>query len=201
MKSKTLLIGVGVAIGLAIVLAGWQFVQSNYKLHGSVIDPAIPAADFTLVDQNGASFRLSDQSGKIVLIFFGYTHCPDVCPVTLSQFKQIKKQLGKKADQVRFVFITVDPDRDTMEELRRYVPNFDPDFIGLTGSTPDLEKVWKSYGVFSEKQPADSQGNYMVDHTARTYLVDQQGNWRLTYPFGIESSQMIADLEHLLRSQ
>lgn len=200
MKSKTFLIGVGVVIGLAAVLIGWQFAQRNYQFHGSVFDPPIPAADFDLIDQNGADFRLSDQTGKIVLVFFGYTHCPDVCPVTLSQFKQIKKQLGKNAEQVRFVFITVDPDRDTIAEINRYVPNFDADFIGLTGQIADLEKVWKSYGVFAAKQPVDPQGNYLVDHTARIYLIDQQGNWRLTYPFGMESGQILDDLEHLLQN-
>ncbi len=120
-------------------------------------------------------FRLSDQKGQIVLLFFGYTHCPDVCPVTLSHFKQIKADLGDQADQVRFVFITVDPERDTADQLSQYLPNFDPDITGLTGSRQSLESVWKSYGVYQAKQEVGSAAGYLVDHTARTYLIDQQG--------------------------
>jgi protein SCO1 len=202
MKTKLSFVIIGILIGLALVITGWQFSQRNYRYHGSLINPPVVAADFSLVDQNGSPFRLSEQRGKIVLLFFGYTHCPDVCPVTLSQFRQVKGQLGNKAEEVRFVLITVDPERDTVEQLRRYVPNFDPDFIGLTGSRSDLEKVWKSYGVYAEEQPHGDSGHsddaYLVDHTARVYLVDQQGNWRLTYPFGMEASQMTDDLEHLL---
>lgn len=203
MKSRFFLVGIGVLIGLALVFIGWQFSQRNYRFQGSLIDPPVPAADFSLVDHNGASFRLSDQRGKIVLLFFGYTYCPDVCPVTMSVFRQVKQQLGSQADDVRFVFVTVDPERDTVEQMQRYVPNFDPDFIGLTGAQSDLEKVWKSYGVYASKQPVDNSGqsgdNYLVDHTARVYLVDQAGDWRLTYPFGMEASQITDDLEYLLR--
>lgn len=203
MKTRFLVVGSGVLIGLALVFTGWLFSQRNYRFQGSLIDPPVPAADFTLVDHNGDSFRLSDQRGKITLLFFGYTYCPDVCPVTMSQFRQIKQQLGNKAADVRFIFVTVDPERDTVEQMRRYVPNFDPDVIGLTGARGELEKVWKAYGVYASKQPSGDSGqsgnNYLVDHTARTYLIDQDGNWRLTYPFGMEASQLTDDLEYLLR--
>jgi protein SCO1 len=199
MKSKYFLMVIGVVIGLALVFGAWQLSQRNYRFQGSLIDPPAPAADFSLLDQNGNLFNLSDQRGKIVLVFFGYTHCPDECPVTLSQFKQIKEQLKDKSEDVRFVLITVDPERDTQSEMRKFVANFDPSFIGLTGSVADLEPVWKSYGVFVEKGPANEQGDYEIDHVSRVYLVDQQGNWRLTYPFGMEGSQITNDLEHLLQ--
>jgi protein SCO1 len=203
MKSRFLWVGIGILVGLAAVYAGWQFTQRSYRFQGSLIDPPVPAADFSLTDLTGSAFRLSDQRGKIVLLFFGYTYCPDVCPVTLSEFRKINQQLGNDAKNVRFIFITVDPERDTIEQLRRYVPNFDPSFIGLTGSRSDLEKVWKSYGVYASKQPvsnsSQSEDNYLVDHTARVYLIDQQGNWRLTYPFGMEAGQITDDLEFLLR--
>jgi len=205
MKSRFLFVGIGVVIGLGLVFAGWQFSQANYRFQGSLIDPPVPAADFSLTDHNGNPFRLGDQRGKIVLLFFGYTYCPDVCPVTMSQFRQIKQQLGETAADVRFVFITVDPERDNAGQLRRYVPNFDPDFIGLTGERSALEIVWKNYGVYADKQPLDdsdhSGDNYLVDHTARVYLIDRQGDWRLTYPFGMEASQLTDDLEYLLRQK
>jgi protein SCO1/2 len=199
MNSKYTLVGLGAAIGLVIVFGAWWFAQRNYRFQGSLIDPPVPAADITLADQNGNVFQLSEQKGKIVLIFFGYTHCPDVCPVTLSQFKQIKQQLKQGAENIEFVFISVDPERDTPEVIGRYVTNFDASFLGLSGSPAELASVMKSYGVFAQKTNDDGQGNYLVDHTARTYLVDQQGNWRLTYPFGMETEQIIADVSYLLR--
>ncbi|MBP1692678.1 MAG: electron transport protein SCO1/SenC [Chloroflexi bacterium] len=198
MKSKVVLFGAGIFIGLALVLGGWGIYKVGYQFHGSVINPPVRAADFSLIDQNGTSYRLSDQRGKTVLLFFGYTHCPDECPGTLAQFKQIKQQIGGKAKDVEFVMITVDPTRDTREQLHNYVPGFDPAFIGLTGSPADLEQVWKSYGVYVSPAPADSQGNYEVGHNTRIYLIDKQGDWRITYPYGMESSQIAEDLDHLL---
>lgn len=199
MKSKYGWVAIGVLIGLGLVFGAWWYTQANYRFRGSSIEPVMPAADFSLIDHTNTDYRLSDQKGKIVLIFFGYTHCPDVCPVTLSQYKQIKAQLGKNADQVSFIFITVDPERDTVAEMGRYVPNFDPAFVGLTGPREVLEKVWKDYFVYQQRGQVDEQGNYLIDHTARIYLVDQEGNLHLTFPFGMESSDIVADIEYLLR--
>ncbi len=200
---KFWLITIGILVGLGLVFGAWRLAKRNYRYQGSLIDPPIPAVDFSLTDQNGRSFRLSDQKGKIVMVFFGFTHCASECPVTLSQFKQIKQQLGNKAQDVEFVMITVDPERDSVAGIRQYLSAFDPSFIGLTGAQADMEQVWKSYGIFVEKTASASHssgdhGEYDVEHTLRTYLVDQQGNWRLTYPFGIEVNQITSDLENLL---
>lgn len=189
----------GVIIGLALILVGWQIYDLTYTYQGSLIDPPLPAADFELIDQNGQPFRLSKQRGRVVLMFFGYTNCPDVCPVTLTEFKQVKQQLGKSAEDVSFVFISVDPERDTRERVKLYMNNFDSTFIGLTGDRAALEPVWKSYGVYQAQQDTGSAAGYLVDHTARVYAIDTQGNWRLTYPFGMEVEKMIADVAHLLR--
>jgi len=196
--SKMSLLGIGVVLGLALVLVGWYVMDQNYTYQGVLIDPPARAADFELTDQHGQPFRLSDQKGKIVLIFFGYTNCPDVCPVTLSEFRQIKEQLRDQADQVEFVYITVDPERDTVERLGQYMTNFDPEFYGLTGEMNDLEEVWTSYGVYRAKQEMGSAAGYLMDHTARTYLIDQQSNWHLNYPFGMEVEKIVADIRHLL---
>jgi protein SCO1/2 len=201
MKTKYFLLGVGVLLGVALVLTGWQFIQRPYTFRGSLIDPPVPAADFELTDQNDQPFRLSDQKGQIVLLFFGYTHCPDVCPLTLSHFKQIKAELGDQADQVRFVFVTVDPERDTAAALNEYLPNFDSQIVGLTGSMESLEGVWKAYGVYRAKQEVGSAAGYLMDHTARTYLIDQQGNWRLTYPFEMGKDEILQDVLHLLNNE
>jgi protein SCO1/2 len=200
--NKIWFIGSGVVIGLALTLViGWYLLDQNYRYHGAVIEPPAQAADFTLTDQDGNPFRLSDQKGKIVLIFFGYTHCPDVCPITLAEFKQIKAMLGDKADQVRFVFVTVDPERDTPETINTFLQNFDPTFIGLTSDRATLEPVWKAYGVYQQKQDAGSAAGYLVDHSTRTYLIDSAGSWRINYPYGMEPEKIAQDLGHLMKEQ
>jgi protein SCO1/2 len=198
--NKIGLLGSGVVIGLALTLAaGWFFLNQNYRYQGVVIEPPAQAADFTLTDQNGDPFRLSDQQGQLVLVFFGYTHCPDVCPITLSEFKKIKAMLGKKADQVRFVYITVDPERDSAERINTFLQNFDPTFIGLTGDRATLEPVWKAYGVYQQKQDTGSAAGYLVDHSTRMYLIDSQGRWRINYPYGMEPAKIVQDLQHLMK--
>ncbi|MEW5870319.1 MAG: SCO family protein [Chloroflexota bacterium] len=189
----------GMTIGLGLVLIAWYVTQRNYAYQGVVIDPPAPAADFELADQHGQPFHLRGQQGKIVLIFFGYTNCPDVCPVTLSEYKQIKAQLGEQAENVRFVFITVDPERDSPERLAAYLANFDSTFIGLSGTRAQLEPIWRSYGVYQEKRDVGSASGYLVDHTAITFLIDAQSNWHINYPFGMETEKIVADLQHLIK--
>jgi len=198
--NKIWFLGTGVVVGLTLTLViGWYLLDQNYRYHGAIIEPPAQAADFTLTDQNGDLFRLSDQQGKIVLIFFGYTHCPDVCPITLSEFKKIKTMLGDNADRVRFVYITVDPERDTAERINIFLQNFDPTFIGLTGDRGTLEPVWKAYGVYQQKQDTGSAAGYLVDHSTRTYLIDAQGHWRINYPYGMEPVKIVQDLQHLMK--
>lgn len=198
--AKLGLYGIGAVIGLALTLfAGVYLLDRNYTYQGNLIDPPATAADFALTDQHGKIFRLSEQRGKVVLIFFGYVNCPDVCPVTLSEYKQIKKQLERQADQVAFVFITVDPERDTQERLAAYMANFDPAFIGLTADRATLERVWKDYGVYAERRDVGSASGYLIDHTARIYTIDKAGHWRINYPFGMEVNKIARDVLHLLR--
>src|SRR4030067_2588401 len=139
---RYLLVGLSSLIGLSVVFT--MLVSSRpHEFQGSVIDPPVPARDFTLIDQSGKPFTLSQAHGTLVLLFFGYTHCPDVCPITLADFGRIKEQIGATADKVRFVFITTDPDRDTPERIAAYLANFDPAIIGLTGDSATLEMVWR----------------------------------------------------------
>ena len=199
MKKYTLL-GISIVIGLlATIGAAWFFMDQNYTYQGVLIDPPAQATDFSLKDQYGNTFRLSEQRGEVVLIFFGYTSCPDVCPVTLSEFKRIKADLGDQADRVRFVFITVDPERDTQERMQTYMNNFDSTFIGLSGERTELEPIWKAYGVYQERQDLGSAAGYLVDHSAIIYVIDQQGRWRLDYTFGMEVEKITKDLQYLLR--
>jgi len=200
--SKLSLIVVGVVLGIVLSLGGaWLYYETSFNYQGVLIDPPAMAPDISLVDQDGSPFHLEDQRGKLVLVFFGYTHCPDVCPITLSEFKQVKAALGEQAGQVEFVFITVDPQRDTPERIQGYLKNFDPEFTGLTGTERQLAEVWKAYGVYQQRQDSGSAAGYLVDHSARTYLIDRQGQWRLNYPFGMGSDKMIRDVEHILKEQ
>jgi protein SCO1/2 len=200
MKSRFLYVGIGGIVGLALMLAGWQILGRAYTYQGSLIDPPAKAADIQLTDQYGNPFRLSDQKRKVVMIFFGYTNCTDVCPTTLSHFKQIRAQLGSQAQDVEFLFITVDPARDTVQRMKDYLANYDPAFIGLTGTQAELESVWKNYGVYvSIPDNASASGTgYEVNHTTRIYAIDKQGNWRLTYPYEMNVNALLDDIRHLI---
>ena len=200
--SHLFFLGIGMALVLT-TLVGALLLRQPYQYQGSVIDPAIPAADITLVDQFGEPFQLSQQftregGRKAALIFFGYVHCPDVCPVTLSEYRQVKAELKELSDQLAFIFITVDPERDTPETLRKHLANFDPAFIGLTGDRPVLEQVWKDFNIIVVQNPPTEAGGYLVDHTARVYVVDHNGDLRMTYPFGSGAKVISEDMRHLL---
>ncbi len=186
---------------LLVGLVFGVFLSQPYTIRGSVIDPPIPAADFILDSSQGGEFRLSDHQGKFVMIFFGYTTCPDVCPTTLFEMKQVKKGLKENNDAVEFVFITVDPERDSVEQLGRYLQSFDDSFYGLTASEERLSKVWDDYGVYREIQETDSAVGYLVDHTSRLYLVDPNGKLMMTYLFDMSVDDIVADLQHLIRNQ
>ena len=202
MDKKKLILGGLIAVVVLAIAGAEMFVQA-YKFRGSVIDPPVAASNFTLKDQNGQTFQLGDQRGKIVLMFFGYTNCPDVCPTTLLQFKQARAQLGNQAERVRFVFITVDPERDTTEKMKAYLSAIDPAILGLGGSQAELESVWKAYGVYRQKQPGQSPDEYadLIEHSGRVYLIDAQGNLRLTYPFGLLPDDVVQDVTYLLKQK
>lgn len=170
-----------------------------YEFNGTEYPEPELAADFTLEEAGGELFRLSDQRGKIVLIFFGFTSCPDVCPTTLSEAGRILEGLGDEAQQVRFAFITVDPERDTPERLGQYVARFHPDIVGLTGTPDELQAVYDAYGIYAQKVPLeDSAAEYTMDHTARVFLVDQDGRLRLSYAFGTPDEEILQDVRYLL---
>lgn len=156
-------------------------------LPGTVLEPPRDLPDFTLTSHTGDPIRLSDLRGKAAVIFFGYTFCPDVCPVTVADFKRVKAELGEDASQVEFVFISVDPDRDTPERLATYLANFDPAFIGMTGGEATLRNIAQDYGVFFQRHTYDESGeNYLVDHTASTFVVGPEGRLRIIYPYDTE---------------
>lgn len=173
--------------------------MSQEEFRGTSLPEPIEAHDFTLTDQYGDTFTLSDQRGTVVLLFFGYTHCPDVCPTTLARWKQVQNALGDDADNVTFVFITVDPERDTRARLRAHLANFGSDFVGLTGETARLEAVYQAYGVYYEKDTSqETAAGYLMNHTGSTYVIDKEGRWRVRFPFGMSVEDMVHDIRLLL---
>ena len=185
---------------IAVVGIVFGFViKRPYTFRGSVIDPAVPAPEFSLLSSQGGEYRLGSRTGKFILIFFGYTHCPDVCPTTLYEMKEIKARLKDKAENIEFVFITVDPERDTQEQLTRYLASFDGSFFGLTGTNEQLEMVWKDYGVYREIQETDNSLGYLVDHTSRLYLINSQGELMMTYLYETTLDEIVSDLNHLIK--
>lgn len=156
------------------------------------------ARDFSLVDHNGQQRTLADFRGKAVAIFFGYTHCPDVCPTTLSDFAAALRQLGPDAERVQVIFVTVDPERDTPELLRQFVPAFNPGFLGMYSDRETLKQLAKEFKVVYQKTAVKAPDDYLIDHSAGTYVYDPQGNLRLLMPYGSRPDAIARDLKTLL---
>ncbi len=156
--------------------------------------------DFTLTDGDGKPFSLSDLKGKVVILSFGYTHCPDVCPTELLTYSDTLKQLGDQAKDVKVVFVSIDPERDTPEVIGKYVKQFNPEFIGLTPTgDQSLPIIKQQYRVVSAKvvQKEDSE-NYLVDHSSGAYLIDKNGEVAIFSPYGSEPATIAADIKKLL---
>lgn len=137
------------------------------------------AKGFSLTDHNGKPRTLADFHGKVVVVFFGFTRCPDVCPATLVEIKGVMQKLGPDADKVQVLFITLDPERDTQKVLAQYVPAFDARFLGLHGDLAATQKTAKDFKVYSEKRAGSTPDNYTIDHTAASYVFDREGRLRL----------------------
>ncbi|MCK5922131.1 MAG: SCO family protein, partial [Methylococcales bacterium] len=170
------------------------------QLHGFAMESPAPIGNFTLTDHNGEQVSISDYRGKIVLLYFGYTHCPDVCPATMSDLARAYDSLKQKQqDDVQIFMVTVDPERDTPELLGRYLNNFNPNCIGLTGSREEIDAAAAPLGIFYEINKVDGASAYLVDHTASVAVLDKRGYLRLVWPFGVGSEEVASDLKYFLR--
>ncbi len=156
------------------------------------------AKALSLTDHTGKQRNLSDFKGKVVALFFGYTHCPDVCPTTMFDLKNAMKLLGEQSNQVQVLFVTVDPERDTQAVLAQFVPAFDARFIGLRGSLQETKDTLASFKVFYAKVPDKSNDDYTVDHSAGTYVFDKEGKVRLYMNYGEKSADMASDFKKLM---
>jgi protein SCO1/2 len=183
---------------LVIAITGCGEKNSAQKFNAIDITGADFGKDFKLTDHTGKPRTLADFKGKVVVIFFGYTNCPDVCPTTMSDLNQAMKLLGKDASRVKVLFVTVDPERDTQALLAKYVPAFNPDFIGLYGDAATTAKTAKDFRIFYQKNKPDSNGNYSVDHSAGTYVFDPDGKLRLFMKYGEGVESIAHDLRELL---
>ncbi|MEP0804998.1 MAG: SCO family protein [Chloroflexota bacterium] len=199
MNRKILSVGIGSLLLIGIVAAWAILFGAPARFRGTTYaEPYPKAPDFLLLRHDGSAFRLSGMQGKTVLLFFGYTSCPDVCPTTLAELNQAMKQLGDDANRVQVVFVSVDPQRDTPERVQEYVNHFNPNFIGLSGTETALTKIWKDYGVFREIVEGTSALGYIVNHTARVTLIDADGNLRISFSFETPVEDIVHDLKLIL---
>jgi protein SCO1/2 len=201
MDRKTLLVGIGSFLLILTVGVAVLVFAKPASFRGTTFGEPYPAAPEIVIDRSdGSNFRLSEMRGKIVLLFFGYTSCPDVCPTTLAELKLALTELkDEDAAQVKVLFVTVDPERDTPQRMQEYVDHFDPAFIGLSGLQVDLERIWTVYGVYREVVQGTSAAGYIVNHTARVTLIDQQGNMRVSFGFDTPVEDMVHDLKLILK--
>ena len=153
---------------------------------------------FTLMDHTGKTRTLADFKGKVVTLFFGYTHCPDVCPTTMLDLKQSMKLLGPRADEVQVLFVTLDPARDSQEVLAQFVPSFDKRFIGLRGTEQEIAATAEVFKVYAKKVEAQGKGGYTLDHSAGMYVFDKSGKIRLYVDYGEKPADIANDIKHIL---
>lgn len=201
MDRKTLLVGIGSFLLIGIVAVGTVLFGKPARFRGATYAEPYPAAsDFALTRSDGGIFQLNEKRGNIVLLFFGYTSCPDVCPTTLAELNQALGSLkSDDAKRVQVVFVTVDPERDTPERAQEYVNHFNPTFIGLSGTEDELSTVWQNYGVFREIIEGTSAAGYLVNHTARVTLIDGNGNLRVSFGFDMPVEDIVHDLKLILK--
>lgn len=172
--------------------------EKKAAFQGVDVTGADYAKDIPLTDVNGQKRSLKDFSGKAVAVFFGYTQCPDVCPTTMQELKEVKDSLGADSGKLQAIFISLDPERDTPEVLKAYMANFDESFVGLTGKPEELAAVAKDFKIYFKKVPGKVEGTYTLDHSAGTYLYDPQGRLRIYERYGAGPQVLLQDVKALL---
>jgi len=201
-RRKSLLRILTVILVLIALLWGiilYVYINNNSKsdYYGIVYEREAP--EFTLTDQDGSKVSGSDFKGKVVLLFFGYTHCPDICPMTMSVMNSVMDKLGEKAERVQVIFITVDPERDTQEKLKRYVPYYNEKFIGLTGTPEEIDKVADDYNIYYSKEEVQSSSDYLMGHNSSVLLINPDGDIFLRYPQNkMDPASIAEDIERIL---
>lgn len=183
-----------VVIALASALAACR--PTPFEWHGTAYEPARVAPSITLPATDGTTFDIASSNGRLRLVYFGYIHCPDICPATLSNIAWVYGELGLEADRVETVFVTVDPDRDSLPALADYLGAFSEGILGLRGERGDLQPILDAYGVYAGLDATSS--SHEIEHSARLFLVDAQGTLRAHYPWDVPREDLLADVNHLL---
>lgn len=190
----------GIALLVAFGSAGAVWITSRASddsYNGTYLAGNSDQVEFTLDTANGP-VSASDYRGKLLVLYFGYTHCPDICPLTLSKLSQVQDQLGDDGDDIQVMMISVDPERDTPDILAKYVETFDPSFVGATAPTDQIHEVASDFGIYIEKREVDSAAGYLVDHTVHVIVIDQEGVERIVMDPTLTPEEITSDLEKLL---
>lgn len=189
-------------LGLLALLASlWSCSPKPVQFKNTDITGSALSADFELLDLNGKPVRKADFAGKVLVLFFGFTQCPDVCPTTLQNMASVMQALGTDADKVAVVFVTLDPARDTPELLKAYVPQFNPSFTALTGSDEQIAAAAKGLRIFYQKVEGKTPTSYTFDHTASSYVIDAKGTLRLLVRHAAPAEDIASDLRELIRGR
>jgi len=188
-----------ILLGLLLpLLVGCGSAKNAQQFNTTDITGVDFGSQLNLTDHTGKPRALSDFKGKVVALFFGYTHCPDVCPTTLNDMKQSKKLLGANASELQVLFVTLDPERDTQALLAEFVPAFDPSFIGLYGTKEQTAAVLKDFKIFAAKVENKGRSGYTIDHSAGVYVFDKTGKIRLYVDYGTKPDMIASDIQKLL---
>jgi len=172
--------------------------RDDYKYYGIPLDPMVSAPAGALTRGDGSQFSIGSQKGKVSLVFFGYTNCPDICPTTLVEWKRVKAALGGDVSRVNFVFVTIDPENDTPAVMRNYMANFDSSFVGLSGEPAMVDSIATAFGVRAFPDGTLESGHVAMAHPSRVYLVDPDGRIRFVYPPGLKPDEIAQDVKHVL---
>lgn len=186
------------AVVLTTCLISCSPAKQPVELFGTDITGADFANTLNLTDHTGKQRQLADFQGKAVALFFGYTHCPDVCPTTMVDLASAMKLLGKRSDEVQVLFVTLDPERDTQQVLAQFVPSFNPGFLGLYGTPEQTAETAKNFKIFYAKQVEAGKSGYTIDHSAGVYAFDKKGKIRVYFRFGQKPAEIAHDLEQIL---
>lgn len=187
------LLGVAAGVVVTVLLAP---LLRPHVFHGAVLQGDSPAPALNLMTTNGEPLDLASYEGSVVVLYFGYTFCPDVCPTTLADVARAKRELD--TEDIQVIMITVDPERDTPEVLTNYLTSFDPSFLGAYGSPEAIAEAAALYGVFFEAREGSEATGYLVDHTATLLVIDTEGRLKVLLPFGVSATDIAADLDALL---
>lgn len=190
--------GAVAALALLATACSAPFATNTYVFKGLTLESPSSVPEFRLQNQHLQSVQVSDFRGSAVLLYFGFTNCPDECPLTMLKWDSLARELGPEADRVRFVMVTVDPERDTPARMKEFLGSYNPAFIGLTGSLEEIEEVTLSFQAFFRKVAGASDSDYLVSHSTLVHVLDPKGRMVLVFPPEMAAREMAADLRHIL---